>query len=337
MCARPRRIWAGIVPLRDLGGHRLISRSGGHRCSPGKDPRRSAGHHQRSGSDQAPGGIERRWRPSRTHRSLHGHRRDLRRLQSHRRQRGGRTGTDRQRCRRRHHQREAARRPGLGQSPHARRRPGSGPTRACYRSPIAAELPPTSISPPRPRSTKSSRPSTAAGIGITADFNSSRTGLVLTDTTGSTSGNLIVASGDATGTAEKLQLAANAAQDQIDSGDLHRQVVSFGTLLSSYNARQGRGPRLVPDQEFQWPERRHQPDAAPCQDRRRCDHGHQRSGHRRRGQNQRRRRRHRPDRYGRRQRAIDRDRCRQQQVRRRPASRWGRARRPPSTARPPPK
>ncbi|MGI8978885.1 MAG: flagellar filament capping protein FliD [Pirellulaceae bacterium] len=79
----------------------------------------------------------------------------------------------------------------------------------------------------------------AAGIGITADFNGSRTGLELTDSTGSTSGNLIVASGDATGTAEKLQLAVNAAQTRVDSGDLHRQVVNFGTLLSSYNAGQG--------------------------------------------------------------------------------------------------
>ena len=78
-----------------------------------------------------------------------------------------------------------------------------------------------------------------AGIGVTADFNGTRTGLALTDTTGSTSGNLIVASGDATGTAEKLQLAVNAAQNQVDSGDLHRQVVSFGTLLSSYNAGKG--------------------------------------------------------------------------------------------------
>jgi flagellar hook-associated protein 2 len=79
----------------------------------------------------------------------------------------------------------------------------------------------------------------AAGIGVKADFNSTRTGLVLADTTGSTSGNLIVASGDATDTAAKLQLAFNAAQDQVDSGDLHRQVVSFGTLLSSYNNDKG--------------------------------------------------------------------------------------------------
>ena len=91
----------------------------------------------------------------------------------------------------------------------------------------------------------------AAGIGVTSDFNSTHTGLVLADTTGSTSGNLIVASGDATGTAEKLQLAVNAAQDQIDSGDLHRQVVSFGTLLSSYNAGKGvaKGSFLITNSE----------------------------------------------------------------------------------------
>src|SRR4029078_10057654 len=78
----------------------------------------------------------------------------------------------------------------------------------------------------------------SAGVGITADFNSTHTGLVLKDTTGST-GNLIVASGDATGTAAKLQLTVNAAQNQVDSGDLHRQVVSFETLLSAYNAAKG--------------------------------------------------------------------------------------------------
>lgn len=79
----------------------------------------------------------------------------------------------------------------------------------------------------------------AANVGVSADFNSSRTGLVLSDTTGSTSGNLNVASGDGTGTAEKLQLAVNAAQDQVDSGDLHRQVVSSETLLSAYNSGKG--------------------------------------------------------------------------------------------------
>jgi flagellar hook-associated protein 2 len=79
----------------------------------------------------------------------------------------------------------------------------------------------------------------SAGIGVSASFNSNHTGLVLTDTTGLSTSNLIVASGDGTGTAEKLQLAVDAAQTKVDSGDLHRQVVSFGTLLSSYNAGKG--------------------------------------------------------------------------------------------------
>ena len=79
----------------------------------------------------------------------------------------------------------------------------------------------------------------SAGVGISADFNSSHTGLVLKDTTGAVTSNLIVASGDGTGTAEKLQLAVNAAKDQVDSGDLHRQVVSQATLLSSYNGGKG--------------------------------------------------------------------------------------------------
>ena len=79
----------------------------------------------------------------------------------------------------------------------------------------------------------------AAGLGVNADFNSNHTGLTLTDTTGSLAGNLVISSGDATGTAEKLHLAVNGAQTKVDSGDLQRQVVNFATLLSSYNAGRG--------------------------------------------------------------------------------------------------
>jgi flagellar hook-associated protein 2 len=74
-----------------------------------------------------------------------------------------------------------------------------------------------------------------AAVGITASYNSARNGISLIDTTGATASNLIVADGDATGAATKLQLAANVAATAINSGSLHRQVISRQTSLSTYN------------------------------------------------------------------------------------------------------
>jgi len=76
----------------------------------------------------------------------------------------------------------------------------------------------------------------ATNVGITADYNSARNGIVLTDTTGATASNLIAANGDASNTATKLGLAASVADDEINSGSLDRQVVSRNTLLSTYKA-----------------------------------------------------------------------------------------------------
>lgn len=76
----------------------------------------------------------------------------------------------------------------------------------------------------------------AAGIGISAQVNRAANGIELRDTTGQP-GNLVVASSD--GTAEKLQLATNAAVDAVDSGDLHLQVVAPNTLLERYNGGAG--------------------------------------------------------------------------------------------------
>jgi flagellar hook-associated protein 2 len=78
-----------------------------------------------------------------------------------------------------------------------------------------------------------------SGLRITASYNSARNGIALTDTTGATTSNLIVADGDATTTATKLGLAANAAASSINSGNLRRQTVGRGTLLTSYNGGQG--------------------------------------------------------------------------------------------------
>jgi len=79
----------------------------------------------------------------------------------------------------------------------------------------------------------------AAGVGIRAGVNDARNGVLLADTTGAASGPLVVASGDATGTAEKLQLASNADVASVNSGDLHLQVVGLGTRLSGLNGGAG--------------------------------------------------------------------------------------------------
>lgn len=79
----------------------------------------------------------------------------------------------------------------------------------------------------------------AAGLGITAAINDARTGIQLTDTTGASASNLIVASGDATKTAEALQVATNADTTAVNSGDLHLQVIAENTLLSSINGGGG--------------------------------------------------------------------------------------------------
>ncbi len=78
-----------------------------------------------------------------------------------------------------------------------------------------------------------------AGLDITATYNDARNGLKLTDTSGATTGNLIVADGDANNAATKLGLAANVAATSINSGALQRQSVGRATLLSSYNGSKG--------------------------------------------------------------------------------------------------
>jgi flagellar capping protein FliD len=79
----------------------------------------------------------------------------------------------------------------------------------------------------------------AAGIGIQARVNTARNGIQLTDTTSSTTSNLIVADGDAQQTAEKLGLAINFAVTTKNSGDLDRKTVSENTKLASLNGGAG--------------------------------------------------------------------------------------------------
>lgn len=75
--------------------------------------------------------------------------------------------------------------------------------------------------------------------GVTAVLNSSRTGILLRDTTGQTTSNLIIANGDGTNTATKLGLLNNSSSSQVNSGSLDLQWISNSTKLSSLN--QGRG------------------------------------------------------------------------------------------------
>lgn len=69
--------------------------------------------------------------------------------------------------------------------------------------------------------------------GVSAAINSSRNGIAITDTTGGTASNLIVANGDGTNSATALGLVSNSASTSVDSGSLSRATVSRATLLSS--------------------------------------------------------------------------------------------------------
>ncbi|HOM18212.1 MAG TPA: flagellar cap protein FliD N-terminal domain-containing protein, partial [Thermoguttaceae bacterium] len=78
-----------------------------------------------------------------------------------------------------------------------------------------------------------------SSVSIVARVNSARNGIELEDTSGSTASNLIVANGDATNTADKLQIAVNAAVHSVNSGDLHLRIISQNTLLSTLNGGGG--------------------------------------------------------------------------------------------------
>ncbi len=78
-----------------------------------------------------------------------------------------------------------------------------------------------------------------AGLGITARLNDAKNGIELVDTTGATTSNLIVADGDANGTATALGLAVNKATTSVNSGDMHLRIVSRNTTLASLNGKKG--------------------------------------------------------------------------------------------------
>lgn len=75
--------------------------------------------------------------------------------------------------------------------------------------------------------------------GVTAAINTNRSGIVLTDTSGGSANNFIVASAGGSTIAEDLGIATNAATTQVGSGSLNRQTMSKATLLSSIKGGQG--------------------------------------------------------------------------------------------------
>jgi flagellar hook-associated protein 2 len=75
--------------------------------------------------------------------------------------------------------------------------------------------------------------------GVTAAVNSVRNGILLTDTTGATTSNLIVADGDANESATALGIVVDDSVTSVNSGTLSRQQISKATLLSSLNNGDG--------------------------------------------------------------------------------------------------
>lgn len=78
-----------------------------------------------------------------------------------------------------------------------------------------------------------------AGVGIQAEINSAKNGIVLEDTTGQTAGNLKIENDDATNTAEKLGIAENDSVSYVNSGSLNLQVFNENTTLASLNGGKG--------------------------------------------------------------------------------------------------
>ncbi|HEX4415652.1 MAG TPA: flagellar filament capping protein FliD, partial [Lacipirellulaceae bacterium] len=79
----------------------------------------------------------------------------------------------------------------------------------------------------------------AQATGVTASVNSARNGVQLTDTTGATASNFIVANGDANNTANALGVATNTTATTVNGNGLQRRQISAGTLLSTLNGGAG--------------------------------------------------------------------------------------------------
>jgi flagellar hook-associated protein 2 len=90
--------------------------------------------------------------------------------------------------------------------------------------------------------------SAAAGnnVKLTASLNAAGTGIQIRDTSGATSGNLVIADVGAGTAAAELGIAVNAAQNSVNSGSLGLQYVNLATTLATY----GSGGTAVPNGAF---------------------------------------------------------------------------------------
>lgn len=85
-----------------------------------------------------------------------------------------------------------------------------------------------------------------ATVGVTASVNDAKTGIVLEDTTGLSTGQLTIADADATSSVYHLGFTddsetTSVATDEssLDTGDLHLQVINTDTKLSALNGNSG--------------------------------------------------------------------------------------------------
>lgn len=78
-----------------------------------------------------------------------------------------------------------------------------------------------------------------AGLGLTAAVNAADDGIQITDTTGKTTSNLIIADTGGGTTAANLHISANVAANSVNSGDLNERYISENTQLSQLNGGAG--------------------------------------------------------------------------------------------------
>ncbi len=78
-----------------------------------------------------------------------------------------------------------------------------------------------------------------AGLGIKASINSAGDGIQITDTTGSSNSNLIIADGTGSTLASTLHIATDSATTSVNSGDLNQRYISENTQLSTLNGGSG--------------------------------------------------------------------------------------------------
>ena len=79
----------------------------------------------------------------------------------------------------------------------------------------------------------------ASTADVSASLNASKTGILLTDTTGSTASDLIIADADASNSATALNIEGSFAQTDVDSSSLNLQFVTRNTKLADFNQGQG--------------------------------------------------------------------------------------------------